>query len=160
MYKLKIGTYNVRGLRDATKRLEVFNFIRQKQFDIVMLQEVHSIQEDEAFWTTQWGGSIIFSHGTSTSQGIATLIAKNSGIKLIKSQTVIQGRLHELHIEINEQRLQVLNIYTPNQDDPDFFETVGNILSTNTLNAKIVGGDLNLCLDSQINMAELVRCHI
>ena len=58
----KIGTFNVRGLRDQTKRSKVFNYVRSKSFDIIALQETHSTIGDKQLWTSQWGGKIYYSH--------------------------------------------------------------------------------------------------
>ena len=38
---LTIASLNVRGLRDNTKRREMFNWLRAKHFLVYMLQEVH-----------------------------------------------------------------------------------------------------------------------
>ena len=38
---LTIASVNVRGLRDNTKRREMFNWLRTKRFSVYMLQEVH-----------------------------------------------------------------------------------------------------------------------
>ena len=38
---LTIASLNVRGLRDNTKRREVFNWLRKKNYSAYMLQEVH-----------------------------------------------------------------------------------------------------------------------
>lgn len=42
MTNFKIGTLNLNGARDSHKRMMLFEFIRQKQIDIVFLQETHS----------------------------------------------------------------------------------------------------------------------
>lgn len=42
MTNFKIGTLNLNGARDGHKRMVLFEFIRQKQIDIVFLQETHS----------------------------------------------------------------------------------------------------------------------
>ena len=45
MEKLKLTSINVRGLRDEKKRFTIINWLRSKQFDIVLLQETF-ITED------------------------------------------------------------------------------------------------------------------
>ena len=42
---LTIVSLNVRGLRDNTKRREMFNWLRAKHFSVYMLQEVHCTEE-------------------------------------------------------------------------------------------------------------------
>ena len=50
MAKIRVITFNVRGLSDATKRRQIFNFIHNKQIDIALLQETHSIKAVETHW--------------------------------------------------------------------------------------------------------------
>ena len=56
MANLKIGTFNVKGLRNDSKRRKVFQHINQKNFDVICLQETHSEVADEKIWKSQWGG--------------------------------------------------------------------------------------------------------
>ena len=89
---LKIGTFNVRGLRDHSKRKEIFQYLKDCNFDIVLLQETHSRKNDEYFWRTRFGGKMFFSHGTTQSCGVAIVINLNSNVKIVKSQRDKDGR--------------------------------------------------------------------
>jgi len=60
---------NVRGLRNPNKRRAIFEYLKNKTALIICLQETFSKQEDEAVWSADWGGRIIFSHGTEHSKG-------------------------------------------------------------------------------------------
>lgn len=51
----------------------LFEFIRQKQTDIVFLQETHSDFRNESDWRREWDGQIILSHKSSISGGVAVL---------------------------------------------------------------------------------------
>ncbi len=42
-----ISTLNCRGLRDAKNRKRVFEYFKEKMYDIIMLQETHSTELDE-----------------------------------------------------------------------------------------------------------------
>jgi exonuclease III len=41
MSNIKIGSVNVRGLADPVKRRDVFLWLKEKDLDIVCLQDVH-----------------------------------------------------------------------------------------------------------------------
>lgn len=60
-----IGSLNVRGINTYKKRLPIFNWAREKKFDIIYLQECYCSIADESQWTRDWGGRIIFSHAVS-----------------------------------------------------------------------------------------------
>ena len=51
---------NVRGLSNNTKRRETFLWLKRKKFCIYFLQEVHSTNEIEPYWHSEWGYSTIF----------------------------------------------------------------------------------------------------
>ena len=51
-----IISLNARGLRDFTKRREVFNYEKKvSRRGIIFLQETHSVLKDEKVWTDQFG---------------------------------------------------------------------------------------------------------
>lgn len=66
-------TLNARGLREAAKRKALFLFTRQFGSDFVFFQESHSKDTDIAFWKSQWGNEIWFSHGSEYSAGVSCL---------------------------------------------------------------------------------------
>ena len=45
-------TYNVQGLRDNKKCAEVFHYLHVKCYDVIFLQETHSIKKDEKLWSS------------------------------------------------------------------------------------------------------------
>ena len=75
MASLRILSLNVRGLQDVNKRRAIFNFYRDRA-DIMCFQETHSTVKDEIIWRNEWGGTIVFSHGTSQARGVVILFKK------------------------------------------------------------------------------------
>ena len=55
MISINIGSLNVRGLRDKTKRNEMFTWLKNKNLSIIFLQETHCTNELEDVWRTGWG---------------------------------------------------------------------------------------------------------
>ena len=73
--KLKIGSLNVRGLGEKSKRKAIFNFFRKSKLDIILVQETHlgdSIQR--ALWEKEWGGPVYSSNGSTNARGVMILI--------------------------------------------------------------------------------------
>ena len=152
MANLKIGTFNVRGIRDIAKRSEIYSFLRQKQFDIIMLQETHTIPSDEQFWHSHWGGKIIFSHGASNSKGVAILFRKNLGFRIKSKFSDTQGRILGAHIILENRDILLVNVYAPNDDDPSFFDQLQDYIDQyDRALDKIIGGDFNLVLDINLD---------
>ena len=145
---IKIGTANVNGLQDNKKRARMFKYFKEKEYDIIFLQETHSTSSCEKFWTTQWGGQCIYAHGESNARGTAIMMNKKSKIEILNYKIDSEGRWIDAIVKIQEKRLQLVNLYAPNQDDPNFFESIGQLLVGQEIENKVVAGDFNTTLES------------
>ena len=104
-----IGTYNVRGLRDFSKRNTIFQFLRESPLNIICLQETHSEMSDTKSWEVEWGAPIFFSHGTRQSSGIAILLRDK--YEIMNHENNIPGRMMTISINIQNQLIAISNIY-------------------------------------------------
>lgn len=80
---------NTRGLRDFVKRKSVFLFCENEKAQCFLLQETHSVEIDEKFWSNQGGDKILFFHGSNRSAGIAILLNNFLGKPLPGTVVVI-----------------------------------------------------------------------
>lgn len=55
-HDFKVGSLNVRGLNDDTKRFSIFNFMKRNSFDVCYIQESYSNIGCEKKWRDEWGG--------------------------------------------------------------------------------------------------------
>ena len=138
-------------MADRQKRQQVFNWLKQKQVKIALLQETHSTVETEQLWRFDWGGDILFSHGSNAARGAAILFDKDLPIHIHSSLTDNEGRYIVLDMEINGLRLTLCNIYAPNEDRPEFFVNVIHHIESLTNDNRIISGDLNLVLDIEMD---------
>ena len=152
---INIITLNVRGLQDQSKRRSVFNFYR-KRAKILCLQESHSDSKSEKLWRSEFGGEILYSHGETNARGVCILFSKQSGVKIIRSKHDEEGRILICEIEVDGHRCVITNIYAPNYDCPAFFMKVAEMLEDFS-EAKIVLGDFNLVLDTQLDRLHSVH---
>lgn len=72
--KFKIISLNVRGIRDQTKRRSILTYLKEQKANFYFLQETYSDVNDELIWQSEWGGKILFSHGTDHSKGVFILL--------------------------------------------------------------------------------------
>ena len=72
--KCTIVSLNVRGIRDQVKRRSIFSYLKDQKASFYFLQETFSETSDETIWKKEWGGNIIFSHGSRQSRGVCILI--------------------------------------------------------------------------------------
>ena len=145
--KLQIASLNVRGIGNNAKRREVFNWLRTKKFSIYMLQEVHCSENTTDSWTSEWGYKALFSCCSSSKAGVSILFNNNFNLNVIKTLQDPNGRFIICDIEADGKLLTLANIYAPNKDDPNFFDTFFDRLSCFKCDDVVIGGDFNLVLD-------------
>lgn len=142
---LHVASLNIRGLREANKRRELFWLLWKKPYNVIYLQETHSSKEIEQLWKNEWGGEIYYGHSDTNARGVAILV-KNLDIKVHNIQRK-NGRYIILDCLYNNCQYTLGNIYGPNTDDPSFvhdlFETIGLTQGTSL----ILGGDFKIVQD-------------
>ena len=155
MDKLSIYSYNVRGLGDTTKRNCIFNYLKQNHNGVSFLQETHSKPDCENKWKKEWKGQSYFAHGSSSSKGVAILFSKK--LKPVIKETVKDpnGRYIILDVILNEQNFVLFNNYVPTKDKPadqlKHLENIQTLMSQYENKNVILGGDLNTCLNPDID---------
>ena len=155
MSNIKIGTFNVKGLRDSKKRRKIFHHLHQTQYDVICLQETHSTENDEKLWRSKFGGKIFYDHGSSNSRGVMIMIRKKAPLKIGKEYCQKSGILSMLEIQFEENSFMLINVYAPNTDNPGFyvdvFHEIKKFEEKTGINSKILVGDLNLVLDLNLD---------
>ena len=68
------GGYEIKSRED-----QFFSYLKNQKATLYCLQETFSKEEDEKIWSAEWGGQIIFSHGSEHSRGVCMLLNVNSG---------------------------------------------------------------------------------
>ena len=129
------------------KRKEVFNWLRAKKYSIYMLQEVHCSNEITDSWSAEWGYKALFSCCSSRKAGVAILFNNNFNLQILKLLTDPEGRFIICDIKADGKVLTLANIYAPNEDDPNFFQSFYDQVLSFQCEDIIIGGDFNLVLD-------------
>ena len=147
---LNIVSLNVRGLRDYKKRKSIYMYLKKKNADFVFLQETHCCTSSENQWRKEWGGNILFSHGSNNSKGVAILIKPNANCKIDNVVCDTDGRYILVRMLIDNQYYYLLNTYFPNteKDQIIFLDhlcaKIDNVVDREQL---IMGGDINIAID-------------
>ena len=148
--KLKPLSLNVRGLRNVNKRRAIFSYLKAQKATIFCLQETYSSIEDEKVWPAEWGGKMFFSHGSSHSRGVCTLLNPHSTFHLRRVEADSEGRFLIVKVIIDEECFFVTNIYAPTdyRDQDCFIRLLSERLISNTDTSKVViSGDWNTTLN-------------
>ena len=149
---LVICSLNVRGLSNEINKRETFNWLRNKKYSVYFLQEVHSSKETEKLWLAEWGYRGLFSNLSSSTAGVSILFNNNFSFEIQKyfsDPQTGQGRFITVDIKTEDKIITLQNVYAPNNDDPNFFKSVFNNLSTFECEHLVLGGDFNLVQNIQ-----------
>ena len=153
--KLKILTCNVRGIANPHKRRKIFRYLHEKDIDVIFMQETHSTKNCEKRWRNEWGGRIFFDHGESNARGTAIFFKKQTQLKHLNTLRSREGRFVMVEAELEDKKFLLANIYGPNVDDPLFFSQIMQTISESSMDFKIVGGDLNVILNPEMDKYSL-----
>ncbi|KAI3363546.1 hypothetical protein L3Q82_012152 [Scortum barcoo] len=93
MSDFKVSTLNLNGARDVRKRANVFELMKLKGINVMLLQETHSDTLNETDWSREWDGDVVLSHLDRVSGGVALLFSRNFLPKSYELEERIKGRL-------------------------------------------------------------------
>ena len=149
---ISLFSLNTRGLADKRKRTVVFSWLKDQAATIFFLQETHTTPDVEKMWMEEWGSpNIFFSHGTSNSKGTCILFRSLNRCQLKKQFTDKEGRFVIIDLEIDDKIITLVNIYAPNTDSPEFFDSILIQLESFECQSFIFGGDFNCTLNVNLD---------
>ena len=143
---VSIASYNVRGISGYPKRSKIFNFLKNKYYDIICLQEIHSVKNIAKIWKSQWGGQTFYSHGTSNSKGCMILIKRKQKTVIHHIDTDQDGRYVILDLTVNGYHFMLCNLYAPNDDNVTIFQEILKKIDDSKPDQLIITGDFNTIL--------------
>ena len=113
--------------------------------DILVIQETHSEPSIEKVWQNEWGGKVLYSHGSTAARGIAVFMSGAIYENLQNVYRDSEGRIIIFDLQL-EGLVTIAAIYAPNEDSPIFFREISKELRKRCEH-KILVGDFNLVLD-------------
>ena len=146
--KCKIISLNVRGVRDQAKRRSIFTYLKDQKANFHFLQETYS-DANELLWQSEWGGKILFSHGTHHSKGVCILFDPATKLNEEYNFSNKTGRIILITVYLNGTKISLCNIYAPNNQSEqlEFIQELNNcIIDKSELTNIIIGGDWNCTL--------------
>ena len=117
---IKLLSVNCQGLRGKQKRMEVLTYLKETKASIVCLQDTHLIEDDLNSVKQIWGNCYL--HGIKTnSRGIGILLNKDFEFDVLEVKKDKEGNMLSLLISIDTIKINLITMYGPNNDDPNFF---------------------------------------
>ena len=147
-HTLKCLSLNVNGIRDYHKRKDIFDYLRGKNAQIIMLQETHLKTQEENIVRSMWGYECILSGDSTNSNGVGIFFNTNFQYKIHKVTRDLEGKYIVLDIEMQSTRYTIVNLYGPSDRDyPAFFEDILEKVEDMNNESIIIGGDWNVIPD-------------
>ena len=163
MYRLSIVTFNARGLRARRKRRSIFRHLHLSYPNsVICLQETHSLEADEQLWRMEWGGDIVFSHGTENASGVAFLFPIKNSFNVGEVTKGIDGRMLIIEVKSNVCDVVLVGIYAPARDNQEvkckFLDEFKRKIITMPNDRMVICGDFNIKLGPRDTDSKFQQC--
>ena len=160
---LRLLSLNVDGLQSPAKRTTLFHSLMTGAWDIILLQETHHRDLDQATRWTQagagpglpWQGRSAWAHGTTSSCGVAILSSPSlPATDWVVRQADPQGRILRVDFTLHGSSFSLVNAYAPHTpaDRTAFFlQDLLPILPATPLpprHSLLLAGDFNCISDA------------
>ena len=150
MTSIKIGSLNCRGLAEEVKRRDIFLRCK-KRYDISILIDTHCKKEKENKWREEWGYKGFFSSHTGNSRGIAILFNNTFPFTVHNEIYDKNGNYLILDVSIQECRMTLAALYGPNEDSPNFYTHLQEMITSLQNSSIIMVGDWNVVQDYNLD---------
>ena len=151
IHTFTICSMNCQGLGNYKKRRDVLDHLKSGKYSIICVQDTHFIKSNERLILTEWGYKAIFSSFTSNSRGVAMFLQNTFQFNINETISDPSGNFILLDITIDDIQITIVNIYAPNNDSPQFFENLKQLIMKQGNQNVIIVGDWNLLLNPTID---------
>ena len=116
---VSIGCVNVRGIRQAEKRRDVFSYLRNMQCAVYCLVDTHFTEDMLSMVRSEWGGDVFVSCGTAHARGIAVLVSPGAPVIVNSVDVDSHGNYVVMDMEFDGYfSCRCVALYGPNDDCP------------------------------------------
>lgn len=155
--RVRIFSWNVRGLNSKFKRATVFQYLKQVKPHIVLLQETHLEGSKILSLRKPWIQRAIHATYSTYARGVSILISKAIACTIHQVVTDPGGRYVAVSLEIYNHKFLLVNIYMPPPFQVkflyDFMVTLAPFLHLPVL----IMGDYNAILDGVLDSSNAAR---
>ena len=128
MGEIIFSSWNVKGINEPVKRGKVLAHLKSLNSGIIFLQETHLKKDSHLRLRCRWISQVYHSSFPFKTRGVAIIIRKGVHFKHHSTIADREGRYVIVVGELYSRPVTMLNIYGPNQDDPEFFRKVFGLI--------------------------------
>ena len=149
--KLNIISANIRGFNDKQKRGGFFLHIRKVNPDIVCLCDTRLNENQSLIMAQETNMRHFSSQVDRAARGVCILVKKSLPIKISNIEKSNSGNYVKIECNYDGNTFNLICIYGPNEDSPDFFSNIFNIITNSNLENSIIVGDFNVTLEPAVD---------
>jgi exonuclease III len=113
---IKLATLNVRGILNHQKRDVIFQWLHDRKYDIICLQETFCTNDSKTAVDKSWKGvSYHCLSNSNHSRGVSVLLAPHFKPNIINNYNTNDGRILIINFELLGQTYSLVNVYAPSE---------------------------------------------
>lgn len=149
---LKVISYNVNGLHSPIKRKKILGQLKSFNCHIAFLQETHLSDIEHDKLKRSWAQQVFYSsHKSGRKRGVAILIHRQINFTPLTTYRDPHGRYIVVNGSVDGVLVSLINIYAPNEDEPNFIHTISNLVLQKCSGVLLLGGDFNCVLSPYLD---------
>ena len=122
-------------------------WLKEKNFDVYLLQETHLTNDLTLKLQKEWEGDILLNCGTQHSRGTAILFKDKNKHTILNIHNSEDSRIQLVNVKIDDQIMTLMNVYAPNNisERKTFFSKMQKWIDKFAQNENnlLIGGDFN-----------------
>lgn len=139
--KIKIISWNVRGMNSPQKRRKIFHYLGKHNPDIACIQETHINEKDIRFLNNNKLGKAFVSASTQRKRGVAIYVNPKYKVKTLFADK--DGRYVGVEVNFLEDKCMIVGIYAPIEKKDSFFVNLNKELKEHYYEKTLIMGDYN-----------------
>lgn len=150
MASLRLASLNVRGLRDASRKLRVARDLQRLGVDICCIQETHFIPSDYQGVLLR-DFQLYSAHYDTHARGVTWLVKRTLDASCDPIYADPEGRLLVLDVTVKDVAFRFIGVYAPNNHAElvSFFRRIEPFM--NSSRRLVLAGDWNAVLDPELD---------
>ena len=150
-----IFSQNCQGLANMLKRRDLFHFVKSKKYNSIRLQDIHLEKKMEPYVRSEWGYQVYMSPFRSNRRGVMILLNNNFEQQVECIKTDPNGNYIILNMTIQGKKVTLVNIYGPNEDNPQFYRNLKEKYSEFDNEILIICGDWNFVQNPKLTISTI-----
>lgn len=155
---VKIISLNVNGLNNPIKRSKVIAKLKREKSQIIFLQETHlSPSEHDKLKKYGYRQTFYSSFRKFNKRGVSILIHNSLNFDVLKEISDKEGQYILVQGKIDQHLITLVNVYASLAGKTVFFNTIFDLVATESKGTLICGGDFNIVLDRKLDSSNSKR---